>query len=221
MPTTLPFPAATSSSCDVGVTQTVLDYYQKSYTDRSLSTYLKSHPYGSLATEIADCLLKHGIQPLIRTANPSIFSTAAWEKFALALRNRGISQVFTQNEFERVIKNGVYVSTVPPTLAEIEKELAEHRPVIISFISPAALEQLDDYFHYAVLIGQNGEMFQTIDSFPQRTPSEIPKTLVFNELLNVASGNPNAGLVIFTRLMPPVTATAPTDEKLPELEDVK
>jgi hypothetical protein len=188
-----------STACDIATTQIILDYYNRPYTSRSLLNFLNTHAFGSLTTEIADCLQQHGVQTTIMTANPMVFSADAWRNFFNDMAHaREYFEQFT-HEFERVVKTGVYVIQKVPTLAVLEQELAEKRPFIMSFTSAPMRETLDTILHYAVVFGYTEENFLMIDSFPGYAPTQIPKSFITNELQNITAGNPNSGIVILTR----------------------
>jgi hypothetical protein len=188
-----------STACDIATTQIILDYYARPYTSRTLLNFLNAHAFGSLTTEIADCLQQHGVQTTIMTANPMVFSAEAWRNFFNDMSHaREYFDRFT-HEFERVVKTGVYVIQKVPTIEMLEQELEAKRPFVMSFTSAPVRETLDTILHYAVVFGFNEDNFLMIDSFPNYEPTQIPKQFILNELQNITAGNPNSGIVILTQ----------------------
>jgi hypothetical protein len=188
-----------STACDIATTQIILDYYDKTYTGRSLLRFLNTHAFGSLITEVSDCLQQHGVQSTIMTANPMVFSADAWRNFFNDMVHaREYFDRFT-HEFERVMKSGVYVIQKVPTIETLQKELDAKHPFVMSFTSAPMRETLDTILHYAVVFGYTEDSFLMIDSFPGYKPTQIPKQFIMSELQNITAGNPNSGIVILTQ----------------------
>ena len=128
------------NTADFAVVAAMLDYYGLPYSVRSLNDYLHHHSYGSLMTEIADCLLQHGLETTLINANPLLFSKQVWDAiFLLDYPKTTPEKLPTLNEVQRVITKGVYLRRLLPSQALIDEEIANERPVVISY-NPALLE---------------------------------------------------------------------------------
>jgi hypothetical protein len=204
----------THFSCDLASVEGILQYYDKTYTRRTLLAYLHLHSYGSLLTEMADCLVQHGVQTTIVSANPHLFSRQDWDQFVLKSSAHNKKEEFHMNELHRVIKNGVYLVTLIPTAEMIEKQLDKKQPVIISCNWDVLHHLSGVTFDYAIISGYDKDTFQVVDAFHEKKVVKYPKSVVMYAIHSLTAQNPLAGSIILTADKKEVSGSSSADTSM-------
>jgi hypothetical protein len=205
-----------NNSCDIMVTEAVLQYYECEYNHRSLLIFLRKHSYGSLITEVAECLLKHGVQTTLVSANPNLFLPESWNKFALLTNPVNPTKDFHINEMIRVMDQGVMVRGAIPNVEIIENELDQERPVIISCNYNILHQIAGEEYDYALITGYDDKNFFLIEAFGKKEQRKYPKQVVMYAIHSLTAKNPLAGSIILTRKRTPEDVLR--TEKLNDIE---
>lgn len=207
--------AHTFITSDFSVVAALLDYYGLPYSVRSLNDYLHHHNFGSLMTEIADCLLQHGLDTTLVNSDPSLFSKEVWNALYLQdYPNTQPDNLPTVNEVERVMKKGVLLRRLVPSQELIDEEVNNERPVIISY-NPALIDSIrgQDISH-AILTAGDAENYTIFEPGYDDAISLQPKQTVLYSITQVHSSDPTANSIILSqeRLPAPTTPPGPLPE---------
>lgn len=198
------------NTSDFAVVAAMLDYYGLPYSVRSLNDYLHHHNYGSLMTEIADCLLQHGLETTLINANPLLFSKQVWDDiFLLDYPKTTPEKLPTLNEVQRVIAKGVYLRRLLPSIAIIDEELANERPVVISY-NPALLETMRPQgVSQAIVTKGDVENYTVFEPDYGDLISLHPKLHVLFAITGIRSNDPSADSIILSKERTPAPTTPP------------
>lgn len=204
------------NSSDLAVAAALLDYYGLPYTQRSLTDYLHQHVFGSLMTELADCLFQHGLNTTLLTAEPNLFTREVWKELYLLDYPKTLpDQLPSVNEVERIIKKGVLLRRVLPAIPEIDQELAAGRPVVISY-APALLDPLrQPGISQAILTPGDEQTYTVFEPLLDAQTTRQPKTSLLLAITQGQSKDPTARSVIFSTVRQPAPTAPP--EPLPEI----
>lgn len=208
--------AHTFTTTDFAVVATLLDYHGLPYSVRSLNDYLHHHSFGSLMTEVADCLLQHGLDTTLVSANPEIFSRSLWKKlFLLDYPHTDPNRIPTANEVERVIAKGVMLRQALPSLEMIDEQLDHQRPVIISY-NPKLIEPLrKSRVTLGIITAYEGHHYQLFEPFYGNMLEMHEKKNVLLAIHAIQSPDPSANSIILSKVHTP-QPTAPPGP-LPEI----
>jgi hypothetical protein len=187
-----------SSSSDFAAVRAILNYYEISFTQDTLETYIGHHSFGTLITEVAECLHNHGVLSTIVTANPFIFERGAWDTFQLKKVGRNQMEEFQINEYVRVIELGVKLQPEVPTEGIIDEQLRHHHPVLILLDSGMIHSTLGTDMDYGIITGYDNESYTIVDFSAGGRARKFPKNVVMFALHAVSSGNPTSGAIILT-----------------------
>lgn len=216
MPKALSPIAHTFASSDFAVVAALLDYYGLPYSVRSLNDYLHHHNFGSLMTEMADCLLQHGVDTTLVNAHPELFSPDVWKALYLQdFPNTNPDKLPTINEAERVIKKGVYLRRALPSLELIDVEVSAERPVIIAYNAGLIDPLRGNVISHAILTMGDGEQYTLFEPSYENLITLQPKQTVLYAITQVRSPDPTAGSLILCKEHLPAPTAPP--EPLPEI----
>lgn len=190
--------AARQLSSDFATAKAILNFYEQPQTTRSLSNYLGRHNYGSLVTELAECLHQHGVKATLVTANPNIFERASWDKFRLRKHGKSAIEELQINEYTRVIEAGVLLRAQVPTEEIIDQSIHKHHPVIISLSNEAIRETLGSMTEFGIITGYDHESYTVVDFGSVGRARRFPKQLVIFALHSLSSEDPTSGTIILT-----------------------
>ena len=209
----------TFDTADFSVVATLLDFYGLPYSVRSLNDYLHHHPYGSLMTEIADCLLQHGLNITLINANPLLFSKQVWDQiFLLDYPRTTPEKLPTINEVQRVVSKGVYLKRLMPSIAMIDNELAHERPVIISY-NPALIDSMRPQgVSHAILTKGDDATYSLFEPDYEESLTTQPKQYVLYAIAGVKTNDPAADSIILSSEKSPAPTTPPGPP--PDLDSV-
>ncbi len=204
------------NTSDFAVVATLLDYYGLPYSSRSLNDYLHHHNFGSLMTEIADCLLQHGLDTTLINADPNLFSRQIWnDLFLLDYPKTSPDKLPSMNEVERVVKKGVFLKRLLPSTDIIDGELAEERPVIISY-NPALIETIrPQSVSHALLAPGDADHYTIYEPNFDNAVTLQPKQVVLYAITQVKSPDPTASSIILSKERTPAPTAPPGP--LPEI----
>jgi hypothetical protein len=213
---TLRTTATNLSASEFAVVVAMLDFYGLPYSTRSIGDYLHHHNYGILMTEIADCLLQHGLTSTFVSADPNLFSRPAWN--ALYLQDYpqvNPSKLPTVNELDRIVAKGVLLRRLLPSKEIIDKELEADRPVVISY-DPAMLESIRaKSVSQAIISAKTDEEYTVFEPHFGNTTTNYPKESVILAITQLTSLNPTAKSIILTSEKLPTPTEPPPP--LPEI----
>lgn len=206
----------TFTTTDFAVVAALLDYHGLPYSVRSLNDYLHHHAFGSLMTEVADCLLQHGLETTLVSANPELFSRALWKKlFLLDYPHTDPNRVPTANEVERVIAKGVMLRQALPSFEMIDEQLEQEQPVIIGY-NPKLIEPLrKSTVTLGIITAQENGMYQLFEPFYENLLEMHEKKTVLLAVQAVQSPDPSANSIILSKVHTPRPTTSPGP--LPEI----
>jgi hypothetical protein len=206
----------TFNTADFAVVAALLDYYGLPYSLRSLNDYLHHHSFGSLMTEMADCLLQHGLETTLVNAQPTLFSRQIWNSLFLQdYPKTDENKLPTTNEVERVIAKGVFLQRLLPSIKIIDKELENDRPVIISY-NPALIDSLQPQgvSQGIVTYGDDTHYLLFEPSYDNRITQQ-EKQVVLYAINEVSSPDPTASSIILGKEKTPAPTAPPGP--LPEI----
>lgn len=213
-----PIPHSFDTS-DFAVVATLLDYYGLPYSVRSLNDYLHHHSYGSLMTEIADCLLQHGLNTTLINANPLLFSKQVWDQiFLLDYPRTTPEKLPTINEVERIVTKGVFLKRLLPSIEMIDNELTNERPVVISY-NPAMIDTMRPQgVSHAILALGDEQHFTLFEPDYDDAVSQQPKQYVLYAIAGVKTNDPSANSIILSKEKTPAPTEPPGPP--PDLDSV-
>jgi len=208
------------NTADFSVVATLLDYYGLPYSVRSLNDYLHLHSYGSLMTEVADCLLQHGLHATLINANPLLFSKKIWDQiFLLDYPKTTPEKLPAIHEVERMMKKGVYLKRLLPSMSIIDEELARERPLIISY-NPALVETMrpQGVSHAIISVG-DAEHYMLFEPDYDNAFSKQPKQRVLYAITGIRSNDPSADSIILSTVKTPIPTEPPATP--PDIDSVE
>ena len=210
----------TFNTSDFAVVATLLDYYALPYSVRSLNDYLHHHNFGSLMTEIADCLLQHGLNTTLINANPLLFSKQVWDQiFLLDYPRTTPEKLPTINEVERVVAKGVFLKRLLPSIEIIDAELAAERPVVISY-NPALIETIrPQAVSHAIIAPGDAEHYMLFEPDYDNAVTLQPKLTVLFAITGIQSIDPSADSIILSKEKTPAPTEPPGPP--PDLDSVQ
>jgi len=206
----------TFDTTEFKIVAALLDYYALPYSVRSLTDYLHRHNYGSLMTEVADCLLQHGLITTLITANPELLNRDAWR----AVHNLEYpfidpNRLPTLTDIERVISRGVLLKKLPPSLALIDEEIAQGYPVMISYVPSLIIGIRELGNSLAIIVAGDEENYTLFEpAFANVLTLCSKKTCLFS-ILEVKSADPSAASLLTMREKTPAPLGPPPP--LPEI----
>lgn len=206
----------TFTTTDFAVVAALLDYHGLPYSVRSLNDYLHHHNFGTLMTEVADCLLQHGLDTTLVSANPELFSRVIWRKlFLLDYPKTDPNRLPTMNEVERVIAKGVILRQALASELIIDEQLEQQQPVIISY-NPKLVDPLrSNSITLGIITAQEGDHYQLFEPFYENALELRPKKSVILAIHAVQSPDPSAKSIIFSKVHTPKPKAPPGP--LPEI----
>jgi len=206
----------TFNTTDFAVVAALLDYYGLPYSVRSLNDYLHHHTFGTLMTEIADCLLQHGIDTTLVNSDPELFSRPLWKKLFLQDYPRtDPKRLPTINEVERVIGKGVMLKQALPTTKLIDHELAKDQPVVIAY-NPKLIEPIRSArISHGIITAVDGKDYQLFEPEFGNILEMRPKKVVILAIMGIISSDPSARSIILGKERKPTPKAPPGP--LPEI----
>jgi ABC-type bacteriocin/lantibiotic exporter with double-glycine peptidase domain len=186
------------NDCDIAVCQSLLQFYDLPVTRRSLLVFLHQHRFGSTITEIAECLLHHGLKTTLVSANPFLFSHDRDEYFSDALGETAEKYRSHVKELQRVLESGVLLKTQVPTVKILKTQLAQKHPVIVSLNRAILTKELGVIFHYAIVTGIEGNTATLMDPASPHKSITIPLTLLEFSITSLTAINPFAGTILLS-----------------------
>ncbi len=200
----------TFNTSDFAVVATLLDYYGLPYSLRSLNDYLHHHSFGSLMTEMADCLLQHGLEVTLINAEPALFSREVWNSLFLQDYPKTTPEKLpSMNEVERVVAKGVYLRRLLPSIEIIDSELAQERPVIISY-NPALIDAIrPQSVSHAIVAPGDADHYMIYEPSYDNAITQQPKQTVLYAITQVHSTDPTASSIILSKEKVPAPTAPP------------
>lgn len=186
------------NTSDFATARAILNFYEISYSQETLETYLGHHSFGTLVTEFSECLYNHGISSTIVTANPFIFERGAWDTFQLKKIGRNQMEEFQINEYVRVVELGVKLRAEVPTEGIIDEQLRHHHPVIILLDNGMIHSTLGTNMDFGIITGYDNDSYTIVDFSANGRARKFPKQVVMFALHAVSNGNPTSGAIILT-----------------------
>lgn len=207
------------STSDFAVVAALLDYYGLPYTQRSLNDYLHRHSFGSLMTEIADCLQQHGVETTLINANPLLFTKKVWDQvFLLDYPKVTPEKLPPFNEVDRVIAKGVYLKRLLPSITILDEQMAAERPVVISY-NPALIDSLRPQGVSHALIAPGDESTYTLfEPDYENSIAQFSKQHILYAITGVHSIDPSADSIILGKPKAPAPVSPPVTP--PDLDTI-
>lgn len=201
---------------DFAVVATLLEYYGLPYSVRSLNDYLHRHTFGTLMTEMADCLLQHGIDSTLVSSNPELFSRPLWKKvFQQDFPKTDPNRIPSVNEVERIIGKGVMLRQAMPSINLIDEEIKQERPVLVTY-NPKLIEPIrNENFSYGLIMAEDENSYQFFEPYYDNLLELRPKKTVLLAILGVKSFDPSGNSLIFGKERTPAPTQPPAP--LPEI----
>jgi hypothetical protein len=170
-------------------------------------------------TEIADCLLQHGIETTLINANPLLFTKKVWDQvFLLDYPKVTPEKLPTYNEVERVIAKGVYLKRLLPSIPMLDEEMSAERPVVISY-NPALIDSIRPQGVSHALVAPGDEKNYTLfEPDYDNSIALFPKQHILYAISGVHSIDPSADSVILGK--PKVPAPAEPPMTPPDLDTI-
>lgn len=161
-------------------------------------------------TEIADCLLQHGVEATLINANPLLFSKQVWDQLFLQDYPRTTPEKLpTINEVERVINKGVFLKRLLPSTTLIDQEMAAERPVIISY-NPALIDTMRPQgVSYALIAPGDETNYTLFEPDYENSIALYPKQHVIYAITGVHSIDPSADSIILGKEKTPAPVGPP------------
>jgi hypothetical protein len=201
---------------DFTVVATLLGYYGLPYSVRSLNDYLHHHTFGTLMTEMADCLLQHGLDSTLVSSNPELFSRPLWKKvFQQDFPKTDSHRMPSENEVERVIAKGVMLRQAMPSTKLIDEELKNERPVLVAY-NPKLIEPIRNESHsYGLIMAKEDDTYQLFEPYYDNALELRPKKVVLLSVLGTHHLDPSGNSLIFGKERTPAPTEPPAP--LPEI----
>ena len=204
------------ATTDFSVVATLLEYYGLPYSVRSLKDYLHHHTFGTLMTEMADCLLQHGLDPTLVSSSPELFSRPLWKNvFQQDFPKTDPHRIPSVNEVERVIGKGVMLRQAMPSTKLIDEELSKERPVLVTY-NPKLIEPIrNESFLHGLIMATDGVSYQFFEPYYDNALELRPKKVVLLSVLGTRHLDPSANSLIFGKERTPAPTAPPAP--LPEI----